>query len=81
MSRDARLDRLEDKLDTVVDTLTRISTQFDGVPGRVRVLEDKSLQWETGRRMSLWLLGVVGSVAGAIGAAIGWIVKLVVTNA
>jgi len=80
MSRDVRLDRLEDKLDTVVDAVTRISTQFDGVPGRVRTLEDKALQWETGRRMSLWLLSVVGSVAGAIGAAIGWVVKIVVTN-
>lgn len=81
MSRDVRLDRLENKLDTVVDTLTRLSTQFDGVPVRIRLLEDKTLQWETGRRMSLWFLGVVGSVAGAIGAAVGWFVKLIATNA
>lgn len=75
MSRDARLDRLEDKMDTVVEVVTRLGTQFDGIPSRVRALEDKALQWETGRKFSLWLLGVITSAAGIVGGIISWFIK------
>lgn len=77
MSRDQRLDRLEDKMDAVMGAVTRMETHFDGLPGRIRQLENQALQWETGRRLSLWLLSMVAGVAGAIGAAIGWVIKVV----
>lgn len=75
MSRDARLDRFEDKLDTALEVVTRLSAQFDGVPSRVRALEDKALQFESGRRAIFWLITTMCAVGSTIGAIIGWVLS------
>ncbi len=79
MNADKRLDRIEDKLERLLEGFTELATQFDGIPGKVRVLEDKALTWESAAKGAHWLwvkVVAIGSVAGGvISSVVVWFIK------
>jgi tetrahydromethanopterin S-methyltransferase subunit B len=60
-----RLERLDEKMDDMLQRVTRVEENTKSLPARVKALED----------IKGYATGVVAVIAAAVGALVSWVIK------
>lgn len=73
-----RLNRIEDKIDRMDGTLVKVVTLIEGIPERVRVLEDWKTKNEGRIEGGSWVWAKIMGFAGLVSAACAWLFEFLV---